>query len=296
MQSPTLQGPDISQLSLKLQQQWDHEKNAHLGNIIIQPGTGRIVFWRCSDCPDGHPHEWKATVSNRTINDGCPFCKGRRVCKHTSLGSQAPDIAASWDFEANASTPSDYTANSHHQAQWLCPNCKHKWSARINMRVSGLTGCPQCFRNRRRLSKVSHFTFAACDHPLLGDWDFEANAKDGLYPEKIRLRSKKHVHWVCHKCPRGCLHRYQAPPNDRIGKGSGCPSCSGHKACKCNSLQSLFPNIAREWDYERNEGSPDEYASRSRVVAWWTSAELGSWQQRIYGRTDMRTKKHRKQG
>ncbi len=62
MQSQLQQSPDISRLSPKLQQQWDHQKNAHLGNIIITHHTKRIVSWRCSDCPDGHPHEWETSV------------------------------------------------------------------------------------------------------------------------------------------------------------------------------------------------------------------------------------------
>ena len=289
------QDPDISQLDPKLQQQWDHDKNAHLGTIIVQPGSSRVVSWRCTECPDGYPHEWKAPVSRRTSNNGCPFCKGRRVCKHNSLATQATDIAASWDAAANIGTPHDYTAHSSHRAQWMCPTCKHKWSALIQRHVSFSSGCPQCYNARRSLSNLTRPTFAACNHPLLGHWDHEANVRDGLYPEKIRLRSHKLVHWVCHKCPRGCLHKYQATPNDRTGKGSGCPYCSGNKACKCNSLQSLFPDIAQEWDDEQNEGTPDDCTSQSGCSVWWKSAEHGSWHQKIRARTDSRLKKHQKQ-
>ncbi len=288
----TQQGPDIGRLSLKLQQQWDYEKNGHLGNITVTPHTMRIVSWRCSDCPDGHPHEWEAIVNQRTQNDGCPFCRGRRVCKHSSLSTQAPNVASSWDVEANAGTPDDYTAHSRYRAHWMCPSCQHKWSATIDQRVSDLTGCPQCFKTRRHLKRVMHPTLAACNHPLLSEWDFEANAQQGLHPEKIRLRSNKQVHWVCRKCPRGCMHRYQAAPNNRISGSRGCPSCSGHKACKCNSLQSLFPKVAQEWDYERNEGSPDQYPSRCIAIVWWKSAERGSWQQSIHSRTQNKLKKY----
>ena len=37
-----------------------------------------------------------------------------------------------------------------------------------------------------------------------------------------------------------------------------CTHCSCHKACKCTSLQALFPDIAQEWDDERNTGTPDD--------------------------------------
>jgi len=229
-------------------------------------------------------------VNQRTVSDGCPFCKGKRVCKHSSLATRAPNVTQSWDAEANAGTPHNYTAQSNHRAYWLCPTCKHKWSTTISKRVLG-SGCPQCFNTRQHLKRVTHPTLAACNHPLLSEWDYEANAQEGLWPEKIRLRSHKLVHWVCHKCPRGCMHRYQATPKDRIGKGSGCPYCSGHKACKCNSLQSLFPDVALEWDAERNEGNPDYYTAQSNIVVWWSSAERGSWQQSIHSRTQNNMRK-----
>ncbi len=238
----------------------------------------------CSDCPDGHPHMWEAIVRSRTRDDGCPFCRGRRVCKHNSLATQAHEVTPSWDADGNAGTPDDYTAQSGHRAQWLCPTCKHKWSTTIQSRVLG-AGCPQCFSNRRYLNRASHPTVAACNHPLLGEWDYEANAQEGLQPEKIRLRSHKPVHWVCHKCPKGCLHRYRARPYHRTLSGSGCPCCSGHQACKCNSLQSLFPDVAQDWDFERNEGTPNDYTSRSVAIVWWKSAKRGSWQQSLNSRT-----------
>jgi len=204
-------------LSPKLQQQWDHEKNAHLGNIIITFHTARIVSWRCSDCPDGHPHDWEAPVTQRTKSEGCPFCRGRRVCKHNSLVTQAPDVAAAWDNEANASSPDEFTTQSHHRAHWWCPICKHKWCTTIQARVRRSTGCPQCYRSRRHTKHVAHPTFAACHHPLLSDWDYEANAKDGLHPEKVKLRSNKLVHWVCHKCPKVPAQVSSSPQRSHIG-------------------------------------------------------------------------------
>ena len=83
------QGPDISQLSTKLQQWWDHEKNAHLGNPAISPYATTQAFWSCDECPDGHPHQWQQTVHSRAYSARCPFCTGRRICKHNSLATKA---------------------------------------------------------------------------------------------------------------------------------------------------------------------------------------------------------------
>ena len=90
------QGPDINRLSPLLQSQWDHLKNAHLGNVLITPHSGRKVWWVCDQCPDGHAHEWEATVQQRTNGTGCPYFASRRVCQHNSLPTKAPAIAAQW--------------------------------------------------------------------------------------------------------------------------------------------------------------------------------------------------------
>jgi len=55
-------------------------------------------------------------------------------------------------------------------------------------------------------------TFEAAQHPLLLEWDYECNLKDGIHPSSTTLGSNKLVHWVCQKCPKGQLHQYQMRP------------------------------------------------------------------------------------
>ena len=286
-------GPDIGSLSPKLKKQWDTVKNAHLEGKVVLPNSSCIVWWKCDGCPDGHPHEWEAPVSRRTVTDGCPFCKGRRVCAHSSLATVAPDVAASWVDDDNIGTPKDYTANSMHKAQWQCLSCAGQWSTTIQMRVGRQSGCPHCYNLRRGRKKdgtqrTSHSSLAESNHPGMSEWDSAANDAESLFPDEIKLRSSRLVNWVCRKCPMGCLHRFQSSPNLHLYRGSGCPICTGKKACKCNSLQSLFPDISLEWDSVRNHGQPSDYTSKSNVVVWWKSKARGSWQQAIDTRTDSR--------
>jgi len=292
-QAKQQQGPDISLLSSKLQQQWDHAKNAHLGNVNITPNSGQKVHWTCPDCPDGHPHQWEARVYNRTDNANCPFCIGKRVCQHNSVATKAPYVAATWDSTANDGTPHDFTAASNRRKQWYCPVCGHKWLARINHRIGQKSGCPECCKLKRAGPKVRQPTLAECNHPLLKEWDTDANAKEGLFPDKLTLGSNKRVHWVCHKCPLGLTHKYVTTVNSRALLGSGCSCCGGRTACKCNSLPSLYPEVAQEWDYSKNDGIPCDYTARSHAIVWWKLSDLRSWQQSIFSRTDNRLKRHK---
>ena len=277
------QGPDISLLSPVLQRQWDHARNAHLGNMLIKPHTARKVWWRCDQCPDGHPHVWEVAVSNRSNGTTCHFCTNKRVCQHNSLATKHPDITAEFS-DRNQGTAHDYTAGSDKAAFWRCKH-GHEYTASFNSRTTNNSGCPECFASRRSSQpRQKHPVLTDSPSPVMQFWDSEMNSKEGLNPRKITCRSGKVCNWICHSCPKGQPHRWQAAAY-RVCLGSGCPCCSGRKACICNSLQSLFPNTAAEWDYTRNTGTPDECPAHSHKRVWWCTPKRGSFQARIIDRT-----------
>ena len=276
--------PDISQLSPHLQQEWHPDNNALLGGVKVKPYSQRKVIWSCPNCPAGCPHIWTTTVANRTNGTNCPYCQGSKLCKHNSLATKAPKQARYWDHSKNASTPEQTLAGSSFRADWKCPDCQHKWQAKIVKKVFSNSGCPRCSYSRKNNSKQP--TFQVAEHTLLREWDYERNARDGIHPDDTTLQSQKLVHWVCHKCPKGQLHRYQMHPYSRTARRpSGCPYCASHKVCVCNSLAACEPNIAAEWDFTRNDGSPADFTSGSNQVVWWLNDRRGSWKQRIDQRT-----------
>ncbi len=179
-------------------------------------------------------------MHNRTKNDGCPFCNGKRGCQHNSIAFKAPNVAASWDSTASDGTPHDFTANSNFTKQWHCPVCGHKWLASISHRVGLKSVCPGCYNLRSARTKVRHPTLAECNHPLLKEWDTEANAKEGLFPDKLRLGSNKRVHWTCRKCPLGLTHKWAATMNSRALAGNGCSCCAGRTACSAILCQACI--------------------------------------------------------
>ncbi|KAL3132805.1 hypothetical protein ABBQ38_006732 [Trebouxia sp. C0009 RCD-2024] len=141
-------GPSISRLDPALQQQWDHAANAHLGSIDIKPHSDRKVWWTCDQCPDGHLHRWFAKIGNRTGGTGCPQCNGNAVCKHNSLATKAPKVAAQWDSDVNTSKPDSVVAQSNTKVGWKCSECGYKWTASPNSRVSkNRPGCAECHNN-----------------------------------------------------------------------------------------------------------------------------------------------------
>ncbi len=222
-------------------------------------------------------------------------CSGNSVSKTTSLAAKAPDIAQEWDYKQNTGSPADYTAYSNYKAKWRCSACGHSWAARIENRVGhgdgDGTGCPECYNLRRSQPRMRHRALADSGHPVMKEWDYELNEQQGLDPHKITLRSNKRCNWICRQCPAGQLHRWKAAPLVRTLQASGCPYCSGLKACKCNSLQALSPEVAAEWDYVKNEGTPDDYPANSHMKAWFLSTKRGSWQAKINNRVQQAKKK-----
>ncbi|KAL3147894.1 hypothetical protein ABBQ32_002610 [Trebouxia sp. C0010 RCD-2024] len=279
------EGPDISLLDPALQKQWDHARNAHLGSTVVKPYSNRKVWWTCDKCPDGHPHSWLSPVDLRSRGQGGPQCSSRKVCKHNSLATRAPKVASQSDHEVNTGTPDTVLAQSHRMFGWRCDACGHKWSAPPGARVSkqASAGCPMCALFKK---PTKHPTFAKGNHPLLAEWDHDRNAAHGNHPDNVTLGSRKQIFWLCTKCPVGQVHSWSATPNDRSGRRrSGCPVCAGMVACRCNSLQALYPDIAAEWDHSKNRSQLSKYTAGSGKRAWWFTTERGTWRQAIYART-----------
>ncbi|KAL3153706.1 hypothetical protein ABBQ32_013303 [Trebouxia sp. C0010 RCD-2024] len=197
-------------------------------------------------------------------------------------------MAAQWDYEANNGTPDDVVAQSNHKFHWHCCECGCTWSATPDSCVSqSKTGCPQCAKDANKTKKkTKHPTFAECKHPLLAEWDHKRNAARGNSPDNTKLHSSKHIFWLCTKCPAGQEHSWPAQPYHRNSRWpTGCPYCAGMNACRCNSLQALYPDTAAEWDHGKNHSQPSNHPGGSRSPAWWFTPQRGSWQQTICSRT-----------
>ena len=276
--------PDISLLRPELQRQWHHAKNQHLGDRQITASSDLRVWWSCDQCPCGLPHEWLTTVNNRQNMDSrCPFCSNYSLCHHNSLLNVAPAVAAYWDTAKNGVTPDQVMARSHTRRHWLCPKCRHSWQAQAYTKVDSQSGCPRCSQLKKQWNRQPSLTRS--QHPAMLEFDFERNRRAGLDPDKITAGSGKMVHWICTKCPKGQPHLFVAPPCSRIGINSGCPCCANRKACICNSLQSLYPALAAEYDTARNGSGPEQVLPASRKKAFWKDASGHTWEQSPFQRT-----------
>ena len=116
------------------------------------------------------------------------------------------------------------------------------------------------------------------DEKLLSEWNWERNTN--ILPQNTTINSGKKVWWTC---PSG--HDYQACVSSRT-QGTGCPYCSGRKAILgYNDLKTMYPEIAKEWDYEKNYPlTPELIKPKSNKTIWWICKNGHSYKTAVYHR------------
>lgn len=115
---------------------------------------------------------------------------------------------------------------------------------------------------------------------LVLEWDTEKNGL--LTPFMFTPGSGEKVWWICNM-----NHRWQASIVSRT-KGSKCPYCSGICVIRGkNDLATLRPDIAAEWNDEKNgELKPCNLKIKSNKKVWWKCKNGHEWQAIISNRTN----------
>ena len=218
---------------------------------------------------------------NRTYGRGCPFCSGNAICQHNTLARKAPEVVLFWDAEKNHPlTPDQVTASSHMRVHWKCSACLHEWQASVGRKAYayGKTGCPKCAKaklgRKGDSTGQNHPTFATAKHSSLQQWDHDRNRENGNFPDNTTLRSSKLIWWQCNECRKGKVHSWQARAYSRSRKlSTGCPCCVGRQLCECNSLETVCPDIAADFDVEKNGVTAAEVTSSTLTKYSWLSDE-----------------------
>lgn len=171
-----------------------------------------------------------------------------------------------WNYEKNKKKLKDYSLGSGEKVWWKCEN-GHEWQATIKERRRG-TGCPYC---KGKLPIIGKTDLQSQRPDLAKEWNYEKNK--GKLPNNYTLGAKALVWW---KCRKG--HEWQARIYSRV-YGTGCPYCAGQRVIEGkNDLLSQAPEIAKEWDYEKNKNlKPNEICVNSGKKVYWKCAYGHSW-------------------
>lgn len=92
-------------------------------------------------------------------------------------------------------------------------------------------------------------------------WDLQ---KNGVSEEEAR-KTKESYWWLCEKG-----HSWQASYKNIRVNVHGCPYCTNQKVLVgYNDLLTTEPEIAKEWDFEKNDCMPQDVTKGSTKIVWW---------------------------
>ncbi len=231
-------------------------------------GSGFKATWE-HFCKCGEKHKWKARIADRFQGRNCPRCSGRGptavICPCKSLQKLCPELIKEWHPNKNLKQPIEISVFSNQKAWWICNknSCEHphEWKAIISSRtkVNG-TNCPYC--SGHSICPCNSLTKLRPD--LAAEWH---PTKNKINPISVAIFSNQKVWWKCliNDCEH---HEWETTVSQRTA-GQGCPYCSGHKACPCNSLARLRPDLLSEWHPTKNKISPDWISVSSGKKVWW---------------------------
>jgi rubrerythrin len=138
-----------------------------------------------------------------------------------------------------------------------------KWNPEISFEDDLLSIQRNVYMNRKEKSLQN------INPELAEEWDNERN--QGVTPEQVTSASDFKAHWIC----KNCGFKWKSPIGSRA-RGHGCPFCSG-KALRTgyNDLATKYPELLKEWNYEKNEITPDSVTAMSDRKVWWHCDRCG---------------------
>lgn len=99
-------------------------------------------------------------------------------------------------------------------------------------------------------------------------WDYEKN-KDSPYD--ISPKSSKKRWFKCDKCKQS----FETVVGNRVTRGGGCPYCKGLKISPRNCLSYTYPEIAKQWNYNKNKDNPNDVYGGSVKKRWFKCGICG---------------------
>lgn len=321
---------DLQTVNPALAIEWNYEKNGDLKPEDVTANNGKKVWWRCSK-----GHEWQAKIYHRNNGSGCPICKSER---NTSLpefaivyylkksGIEVKHSYKEHGYELDVFIPSykaaiEFDGFFWHKNKLLkdleknrkCDNDGiklyrireelpplndtsidyfiqkdkkidlSKAIERIIYEITGISADVDLERDSIDIENLREYiekdnSLLILNPNVAKEWNNEKNGK--LKPEFFASNSSKKVWW---KCEKG--HEWQASIQSR-NNGIGCPYCSGRYAIKGeNDLLTVNPDLAKEWNYEKNKGlTPSDVLPNSEKKVWWKCKKGHEWQSVIGNR------------
>ena len=250
---------DLQAVNPVLAKEWNYEKNNELTPVNIMPNSNKKVWWRCSK-----GHEWQATIKNRNNGNECPVCNSER---HTSFpeyalvyylkkyGLEVIHLYKETGYELDIYIPFSKIAIEYDGCLW------HK-----NRTQKDLEKNRKCRENGIKLYRIREGLSPLNDSSI--DYIVQRNQKD-LSKILKEILSEIIGTNVDVDIKRDAI----AIENLR------------EYTEKENSLLFSNPEVASEWNYEKNgDLKPEYFTAYSNKKVWWKCSKGHEWQAAIANR------------
>ena len=270
---------DLATTHPHLCHEWNYDKNGLLTPQQIGRNNTKKVWWVCQK-----GHEWKATPHDRTQdNTGCPICAARR---NTSFPEQAiyyyikkiyPDAINRYKcifdngMELDVYIPSIHLAIEFDGRAFHNTDVQHKRE---------LVKYSICKKNNIELIRIKE------KH----NQEWKDTADDVYFIPKEHnyrrlayliqhllnvLDTRAHLEWALLDKPR---ENFYLPPQSSVTVNLERDRLEilSYLYDIDNSLAKLRPDIAEQWDYEKNKPlTPNMFSPGSNEKVWWICTNCG---------------------
>lgn len=229
------------------------------------------MWWR-GECG----HSWQLSVRTRAFNDaGCPYC-GRRLTLEGFNSAECLDVGILhlWHPTKNGDLKPSQVSDRTAKRTWLqCPTCGYEWRESLRGTRKESRKCPSCHGGR------GHYLAKGSNDPgskrpdVARQLDPELNG--GLCAEGLHAHAGAMVWWR-----RPCGHVWREKASMRSMRvDDSCPYCKNRKLLRgFNDLATAYPELAAEWDFERNgDLRPTDVITSSNKRVWWKYKEGHEW-------------------
>ncbi len=187
------------------------------------------------------------------------------------------ELANLIDMEKNKDIDiSSLYSNSEKVLHWKCPN-GHYFEEKVKVMTKRKHKCFYC---TGRLVWSGENDLQTLYPDIAKEFDVE---KNGITPDKVSPKDTTVYLWTC----TNNHPSYERSVEHRVNRDAGCPYCSGRLAIRGeNDLKTLYPEIAEEWDYEKNKGEvPEDVNPYSYKEYWWICPKGHSYKKKAVQRT-----------
>ena len=168
------------------------------------------------------------------------------------------------------------SACSSKEINWKCAK-GHTFKEKVNVMYRRKNKCFYC---TGRLVWSGENDLQTLYPEIAKEFDAE---KNGITPDRISPRDTNSYWWTCENKHPSFLQSVE----HRVHRKTICPYCTGRKVITGETdLEHLFPDVAKEWDVEKNKGIlPKDVSPYAYNSYWWICPKGHSYKKKVILRT-----------